>query len=166
MGDAGRGGNHQTAIREQRERDGATGRSSSMTQQPRGRAGKQDGADLPAQRKFGGGAGLEMEWRLEQPDGFSRGFSIADPRRTRSDGVERNAPALAFTAPAMTATTTLPTATAPVSPSTATATERPGRLSSTSCARGDLAFSTAPEYRSAGAAATVDGTPPDRCVRG
>ena len=72
MGDVGRGRNHQTAIRKQRERDGATGRSGSMTQQPRRRTGKRDGVDLPAQRKSGGGAGLEMEWRLEQPDGFSR----------------------------------------------------------------------------------------------
>ena len=37
MGDIGGGRNHQTAIRKQRERNGATRRSGSMTQQPRRR---------------------------------------------------------------------------------------------------------------------------------
>jgi hypothetical protein len=67
-----------------------------VNQQSCPRAGKQHVLGLPAQRESGGVSSLESQRCLKEGDRFlfqEAGFTIADPKRTRSDGVERNAPA-------------------------------------------------------------------------
>ena len=67
-----------------------------MARQPRGFARERNGLEHPAEAVLGLLSRQELLWRLEQLTvaGFSSvPLLTAIPNRTRSDGVDRNAPA-------------------------------------------------------------------------